>query len=348
MLKLIQPQSLWTSTIMVLAVGLTNCGQSNNSNEIGTAMVSEGDKPTVVASYSILCDFTETIAQETVDLNCLIEPGQSPHAYKTTPSDRQVMERAQLILYGGYEFEPNMIGLVKATNTPAPKVAVHEEAVTQPILGHHHHEEEEEEHGRDHEATEHYEDEKEPDSHVWLNVQNAVAMVEVIKEHLVEVNPEKAQLYTDNSQKLQLQLQQLDNWVKEQVQTIPKGQRTIVTTHDALAYYTQAYGFETSDSLQGLSAEEVPTARQVKELVEKIETARVPTIFAEVTSNDKVIATVAREANAKLSEQELVVDGLGRKDSTTGTYIGMMVHNTCTIVEGLGGKCQSFPLPRVD
>lgn len=343
MLKLLRIQSLATRTMMLLAVGLISCDQNNNRNEIVTAT----DKPTVVASYSVLCDFTETIAQETIDLKCLIEPGQSPHAYKTTPSDRQALERSQLILYGGYEFEPSVIGLVEATNNPVPKVAVHQEAVLQPLMGHHHHEVNEE-HAQDSEHSEHDEEEKEPDPHVWLNVQNSVAMVEVIRKHLVEVNPKEAQLYTDNAQKLQLQLQQLDAWVKDQVKTIPEEQRTLFTTHDAFGYYTQTYGLQASDSLQSLSSEEAPTAEQVKKLVEKIEKSKVPTIFAELASNDRVIATVARESNTKLSEQELVADGLGQPDSGTGTYIDMMVHNTCTIVEGLEGKCQSFSLQKSD
>ncbi|NEO61852.1 MAG: zinc ABC transporter solute-binding protein, partial [Moorea sp. SIO4G2] len=256
--------------------------------------------------------------------------------------------------------EPEIIKLVQATNTPVPKIAVHDQAVPSPIMAeaHHHddHEQEKDDHKDDHKdhhdhdhdheeektGSAHSDEELEPDPHIWHNVQNAIKMVEVIRSQLAAVNPDDQELYAKNAKQLTTNLEQLDAWVKAQVATIPKGQRQLITTHDALGYYINAYGFSDSDALQGLSAEEAPTAARVKELVQKIKKSKVPTIFAEVTTNDKVIGTVAREAKVKLSEQKLLVDGLGEKGSDTGTYIGMITSNTCAIVDGLGGNCSSF------
>jgi ABC-type Zn uptake system ZnuABC Zn-binding protein ZnuA len=173
-------------------------------------------------------------------------------------------------------------------------------------------------------------------------VQNAIAMVEIIRDRLAEINPDEADFYSSNAQQLRSELEQLDAWIKEQVATIPEGQRQLITTHDSLNYYIQAYGFEESESLQGLSTEEDPTATRVKELVETIEAAKVPTIFAETTTNEKAIATVAREANVKVAQEKLIVGGLGEAGSETGTYVGTIAHNTCAIVNGLGGQCTPF------
>ena len=68
----------------------------------------------------------------------------------------------------------------------------------------------------------------------------------------------------------------------------------------------------------------------------------VPTIFAEVSANPNLIKTVAKEANVKLSEQELFADGLGAAGTEGDTYPKMLISNTKAIVEGLGGQYTAF------
>ncbi|MEQ9550662.1 MAG: zinc ABC transporter substrate-binding protein [Coleofasciculus sp. G3-WIS-01] len=351
MLKYVFSQTLngWNSKVLALAIALTGCVQTNQTavSPTGEGTVS-GDKPSVVVSHRVLCDLTKEIAQDTIQLNCLLDPNQDPHTYRSTPSHRKAVETAQLILYGGYDGEAGVEGLIEASNTSAPIVAVFEEAVPNPLEGEaHHHDHGEKEQGEhsDHEEN-HAADkgEKVPDPHVWHDVQNGMAMVEVIRNQLAQINPDQADLYAENAQQLTSQLDQLDTWVNAQVATIPPGKRKIVTTHDALAYYVNAYGFEAAESLQGLSTEETPSAARVKELVETIEQAKVPTIFVETTTNSTAIETVAREADVKVSEQKLIVGSLGAQNSDTGTYIGMITHNTCAIAEGLGGTCTPFKM----
>ncbi|MBE9126080.1 MULTISPECIES: metal ABC transporter solute-binding protein, Zn/Mn family [unclassified Coleofasciculus] len=333
----LKTRNLWSLAVLVLVAGLASCTQETTPSQTATdSAVSSEEKLTVVASNRVLCDLTEKIARDTVQLNCLLDPNQDPHTYRITPSDRKAVETAQLVLYGGYNLEPGVEGLVKATNAPSPKVAVFEEAVPNPLRG--------EAHTPDHEEEEHTEGKGDmaPDPHVWLDVQNGIAIVEVISNQLAEVNADNADFYARNTEQLKTELEQLDTWVKEQVATIPKAQRKLITTHDALGYYVQAYGFESAESLQGLSTEESPSAARVKELVEIIEQAKVPTIFAETTTNERAIDTVAREANVKVSDQKLIVGGLGEENSEAGAYISTIASNTCAIVNGLGGQCTPF------
>ncbi|MEM9219633.1 MAG: zinc ABC transporter substrate-binding protein, partial [Cyanobacteria bacterium P01_F01_bin.150] len=114
--------------------------------------------PQVVASYSVLCDLTQQIAQDTLDVTCLIGAGDDPHLYSATPSDRRAIESADLVLYGGYGFEPDIIQMVEATDGDAPQIAVSEVAVTEPLLGAahdhghhgHHSKDDHDDHGDDH------------------------------------------------------------------------------------------------------------------------------------------------------------------------------------------------------
>ena len=90
--------------------------------------------PQVVASYSVLCDLTQQIAQDTVDVTCLIEAGEDPHLYNATPADRRAIETADLVLYGGYGFEPDIIQMVESTDGNTPLVSVSEIAVPESLL----------------------------------------------------------------------------------------------------------------------------------------------------------------------------------------------------------------------
>ncbi|MFN5657304.1 MAG: metal ABC transporter solute-binding protein, Zn/Mn family [Pseudanabaena sp.] len=337
---------------MAIASSITACTVSTPtaSNTTTTATTTSATTPVkteslplVVATNSVACALTKQIAGDTIDLKCLIEAGTDPHVYQPKPDDRKAIDSAKLILYGGYDFEPSLIKLIQASSNTAPKIAVNEVAVPSPLLS-------EDGHSHDHDKEEKKETKsnqkaaKEADSHVWNNAQNGIKITQSISKSLSSLRPDQAETYAKNTAKIVNELEQIDIWIKAQIATIPEASRKLVTTHDALGYYAQAYGIPVEGALNGISTEEQPTPTRVKELVEVIKTSKVPTIFAEVSINPKLITTVAKEANVKVSERDLYADGLGTKGSEAETYTGMLIANTRTIVEGLGGKYTAFQL----
>jgi manganese/iron transport system substrate-binding protein len=159
---------------------------------------------------------------------------------------------------------------------------------------------------------------------------------------LIEISPEDREIFTKNAAKLTQELQQLDSWIEQQIATIPENQRKLVTTHDAFQYYARAYGLEITGTLIGISTEEQPSAQTVSKLADSIRKSKVPAIFAETTINPKLITTVAEEAGVKLAENELYSDSIGAPGSDGDSYIKMLVSNTETIVNALGGKVTAF------
>jgi manganese/iron transport system substrate-binding protein len=259
----------------------------------------------------------------------LVEGGTDVHLYQPKPEDRKAIDSAKLVLYGGYNFETNLIKLIQSSSNNAPKVAINEVAVPNFLIAQVNH---------DHEKD----GKQEADPHVWNDAQNGIKIAQSISKSLSALRPDRAETYTKNTAKLVRKIEQIDSWIKVQIATIPEGSRKLVTTHDALGYYAKAYGIPVEGALNGISTEEQPTPTRVKELVEVIKSSKVPTIFAEVSINPKLITTIAKEANVKVSERELYTDGLGAKGSEAETYTGMLMANTRTIVEGLGGKYTSF------
>ena len=364
-----------------LTVGLIGCGQSETVETSEAPVEATATLPQVVATTSVLCDLTQQVAADTIALTCLMEPGQDPHTYQARPSDRQAIDDADLVLYDGYNFAPSVSGLVEASSNTAPKVAVFEAAVPDPLMGkghdhdhaegeaHDHAEGEAHDHDHDHaegeahdhdhaegEAHDHDHAEGEahdhgetadlvPDPHIWHSASNNAAMVEVIATNLAQVNPDQADFYQDNAAQLSAQFTELDSWIQTQVETVPVNNRRLVTTHDSFRYFANAYDFEVKGALSGLSTEEKPSAAALTALVDQVKGATVPAIFAETTTNPDLINTVANDAGVQVAEQPLFVEGPGGPGTAAETTQAMLVANTCTIVNALGGTCDEGDAP---
>lgn len=310
--------------LVALTIGFVGCGnQAAKTTFTQTTTQVNENLPQVVATTSVLCDLTRQVAGNTVNLTCLISPTANPEFYKPKPEDRKAIEQANLILYTGYNFEPNLIKLIKATKNPARKIAVGQLAVSKAQKF--------QERGK-----------RVTDPHLWHNTKNAIKMVEVINSNLRKLESSEAEAYTSNTRKITNELTQLDRWIKSRITSIPAKQRKLVTTSDALGYYAKAYGISLAGGLEGIGSEKQLTASRVKNLVINIKRAKVSTIFPEAAISPDLIESIATEAKVKVSERKLYAEGLGELGSDGDTYQKMMIANTRTIVEGLGGTYLMF------
>ena len=304
-------------TGVILALWLSGC----DSTRTNQADSSANNKPKVVSTSTMITDWTQQVGGDEIQLKGILKPGTDPHVYEPVPADTQAMEEAALILYNGYNLEPGLIKLMTSAGAKAKKFAVGE--VVQPL-------------------DFNYKGKKEPDPHVWGNAKNAIAMVNAIRDRLIELSPEDREKFTQNAAQLTDELKRVDVWITQQIQTIPENQRKLVTTHDAFQYYSRAYGIPVAGTLIGISTEEQPSAQTVKSLSDSIKKIGVPAIFAETTINPALIKTVAQEAGVKLAPRELYSDSIGASGTEGDTYVKMLVANTRTIVEALGGKYTAF------
>ncbi len=281
----------------------------------------ESDQPQVVSTSTIIANLTETVGGDEIDHQGILQPGADPHVYEPTPRDSVALEKADLILYNGYNLEPGIIKMINSTGGNAVKYAVGE--VVKPL---------------DFE----YKGQQEPDPHVWGDAKNAIAMTKAIRDRLIELSPKDEAEFRANTEELIAELQQVDRWITEQIATIPKAKRKLVTTHDAFQYFTRAYGLSMAGTLIGISTEEQPSAQTVKNLANEVKKLQISAIFAETTINPRLIETVAEEAGVKLASQELYSDSIGAPGSQGDSYVKMLVANTKSIVESLGGNYQAF------
>ena len=292
-----------------LFLGLVACNPSVNTTD--------NQKPKVISTSTIIADLTARVGGEEIDHQDILKPGDDPHVYEPVPSDSVALEKADLILYNGYNLEPGLIKMINSTGIKSKKVAVGE--AIKPLQME-------------------KEGQKVPDPHVWGSAKNGIIMVEKIRDQLIELSPEDKEIFTANAAQLIRELENLDRWIAAAIETIPPSQRQLVTTHDAFQYYAHAYGLKVAGTLIGISTEEQPSAQTVKNLADAIKNLRVAAIFAETTINPALITTVAEEAGVKLAPQQLYSDSIGAVGTRGDSYVKMLKENTRSIVESLGGK----------
>ncbi|MBW4699033.1 MAG: zinc ABC transporter substrate-binding protein [Aphanocapsa lilacina HA4352-LM1] len=284
------------------------------------------DKPKVAATSTILADMTRTVAGDGYSIYSILKPGADPHVYEPSPGDSRVLSRADLVLYNGFNLEPQLVKLIGATQNPAPKVPVAEAGGIKP-----------------------YKLEKTAgivaaDPHAWGSAANGVRYVSAIEKSLVETFPKDKERFAANAARYRKDLEALDGWIREQIATIPEANRKLVSSHDAFQYYGRAYGLPVTGSILGVSTEEEPSARKIADLVEKIRKEQVRAVFIETSTAPELLQSLARDAGVKIGGT-LYSDSVGASGTAGDTYIKMLTANTRTIVEALGGTYTAFVPP---
>ncbi|MGJ1316151.1 metal ABC transporter solute-binding protein, Zn/Mn family, partial [Sphingobacterium multivorum] len=176
------------------------------------------------------------------------------------------------------------------------------------------------------------------DPHIWFDVVLWKEAAEVTLRSLMKLNPENTAYYQQNADRYLKELDELDQWVKKEISTIPKNRRVLITAHDAFSYFGKAYGIEVR-GLQGISTMSEIGLRDVTDLVNYIIKNDIPAVFVESSVSDKSLKAVVEGVNNKGKKLtiggNLFSDAMGAKGTPEGTYIGMVKHNVNTIVTAL-------------
>jgi manganese/zinc/iron transport system substrate-binding protein len=173
------------------------------------------------------------------------------------------------------------------------------------------------------------------DASAWARCIDAVVTA------LSEFDPPHAAEYKANGQAYARQLDELDQYGKTAMATIPEAQRVLITSHDAFNYFGRAYGLEVQ-GVQGISTESEAGLQRINELVDLIVAKKVPAVFVESSVPRKNIEAIVGGAQARGNNVviggQLFSDAMGEEGTYEGTYVGMIDHNITQAVRALGGN----------
>lgn len=118
------------------------------------------------------------------------------------------------------------------------------------------------------------------DPHLWHDVSNVSAYVQLIRDTLIQKNPRFAKEYAANAQRYLTLLDETDAYVRQRIQAIPLQARHLVTTHDGYGYLGAAYGLHIAGFVTPNPAIE-PSARDLIALTRTLQNLQVKAVFLE-------------------------------------------------------------------
>ncbi len=268
-------------------------------------------KPKVVATASMIADMAANIAGDVLEVSSIVPIGGDPHLHEPTPKDAQLVYHADLILKNGLTFEGWLTELIENSGTKASVLQV-----TKGI-----------------QAIESAQYKNSADPHAWMDASLGLIYIKNIKNALIALDPDHADIFEFNYGIYKKQLEDLHQYIKMQIQKIPTGRRILITSHDAFQYYGRAYGIQLEAILGTSTDAEVQTSDIIR-LNKVIKANKVPAVFIESTVNPKVLEQLAKDNAIEIGGQ-LYADSIGDEDSPAPTYLDMLKHNTDVIVAAL-------------
>jgi manganese/zinc/iron transport system substrate-binding protein len=288
----------------------------------------QADKAAGQGPYRITCtvgmitDIVRNVAGDRAVVEGIMAEGVDPHLYKPTRDDVVKLQQADVVFYNGLMLEGKMADvLVKVARSGKPVFAVTEMLDDEQYVMT--------------DPQQHY------DPHVWMDVKGWILAVRAVAKALGEHDSGHAAQYQANAEKYIAELQKLDAYARQVIESIPKSQRVLVTAHDAFSYMGRAYGLEVR-GIQGLSTESEAGVRDINELVDFLVQRKIGAVFVETSVADKNVRALVEGARSRGHDVKiggsLFSDAMGKPGTYEGTYIGMIDHNVTTIARALGGQ----------
>lgn len=271
-----------------------------------------------VASFTVLADMVRQVGGDHVHVLSMVPPNGDPHEYEPTPDDAKNLKNADVVFTSGLGLEGWFSKLAKASGYQGKPVIASDGIKTRKM----------EEDGKT--IT---------DPHAWNSIPNAEVYVHNIVAALSKADPDDAATFKDNGDKYGDKLKELDSYARTEVDTVPKDERKVLTTHDALSYFGATYGVKFLSPL-GFSTENEPSAAQVANVIKQIKAEHVHTYFFENSNDPRLVKQIA-DATGAQPGGELYVEALSPPDGPAPTYAAMFKYNVDKLVSGMKSSQKS-------
>ncbi len=286
------------------------------------------DKLKVVATFSILGDLSQRVAGDHATIISLVGPDGDAHVFEPGPRESAALAGADVLVANGLGFEPWLERLseaagfkgtlVVATDGVTPLPASHEEEAGTEAAG--------EEAGDDH-------DHGAFDPHAFQDLANGQIYVANIAKGLSAADPAHAADFQANARRLAADMAALDASLKAEFASIPAEDRRILTSHDAFAYFSRAYGIDFV-SIHGFSTEAEPSAQDLARIIEQSRDGKIKAIFLENMADPRLAETVAGESGVRIGGR-LYADALSPENGPAPDYLSLFRYNAKQLLEAL-------------
>lgn len=285
--------------------------------------MSSAEELRVVATIKPIHSLVAAVMQGVGTPALLVDGQASPHSFSLRPSDAKALNTADVVFRISGALEPFTVKIAEALPKSvqlvdletAPGVSLLDMRTGTTFVKHEHDgkasakKDHDHDHDKDHakgsgkktavEEHDHDEDDHAhggKDGHIWLDPENAKAIVRHAASVLGARRPDlKAQLEVNAENAIGA----IDALDKELIASLAAAKdKPFVVFHDAYQYFEKRYGLTAVGSIT-LNPEVKPSARRLKDIRAKLAKTKAACVFAEPQFSPKIIATVTEGSKAK-------------------------------------------------
>ena len=297
--------------LLFIPIVLVSCRLDQENKNLGPIHI--------VTTTGIIGDVVEQVAGDSAEVTSIMGPGTDPHIYKPTPGDIDLLDGADVIIANGLHLEGKMAEMLDKYSQEKPVIFIADGIRTSKLIK-----------SADFEGA--------YDPHIWFDTKIWMEGMEYMTEELIKLDTSCRQYYEKNFESYVSEIEKADDWIADQLESVPEDQRILITSHDAFSYFGRRYGLEVR-GIQGISTNSEVGLKDISDMVDFVIEREIPSIFVETSTSDKTAQSIVdgcKDKGYKLRlDGPLFSDALGEPDSEGGTYIGMIRKNVKVIVEGL-------------
>ena len=230
----------------------------------------------------------------------LLKGNFSPHTYSLKPSDAKKLQYADFVFWGGEALEGFLAKPIISLSKNAEVVSILE------INGLKLRSVRTESHIR---KSENFKSNSQNtpknqgaklrsavDPHIWLDPENAKVITQKTVQILSDFDPENAQKFQKNGEKIIVRLNELDQQISSEMSEI--SDRTYLVLHDAYQYFESRYQLKSAGSIT-LQLEHFLGVSRLKKVQKMIKTSKVRCIFTEPQYSQKLVKTLIKDTSVK-------------------------------------------------
>ena len=313
-----------------LVLGLSSCGTqpstSSEGSSPGADPGSTGARLRVVTTVAPITSIAAAVIGDRAEITGVPE-GTNSHTFEPKPSDAAALEEADVVFMNGLQLEEPTRELAEEVTTDGtPIVELADRTIT------------EDEWIFDFSFPE---EEGKPNPHLWTDPSMARRYAEVIRDEMVELDPDHRAEYEADTEAFAAQVDAFDAALRTALATIPPGNRKLLTYHDAYAYFARDHGFEVIGAIQPSTFDE-PTPAEVASLIEQVRTTGVPAIFGSEVFPSPVLEQIGRETGVRYVDVLRDDDLPARPGDPEHSWYGLMRFDYVTMTEALGGDASAL------
>jgi len=245
----------------------------------------------------------------------LLSRGTDPHSFQLRPSQARAIAGADLVVWIGPELTPWLQRALDGVGADVDGLALMQDPVTRLR------------------APDSQEADAEPQTHVWLDPENAIAWLPVIADRLAAADPEHAADFAANAKAAAERIGALTNDL--QAELAPVRDRPIVVLHDAYGYFADRFGVSIAGSLREGDAAS-PGAGRVADLRDLIVAQDIACVFAEPQQSRALLETLVEGTDARMAE----LDPTGGTLATGPALYDAMLRKMTAEITGCLGAAQ--------